>query len=253
MSKILKSSYVQLDDNRLNINVPMFGFEEIKGNFDDLDDLLMPEEESDSQTEEKIIENANLKAKSIIEQAKNEAEKIISDAKDEAQIQSQKILSDSKKEGYNEGYKKAEQEAEEIIIQSQELYDKAVSDRESIIKSIEPEMVELVINVCSKILFDSIEINPHIIMNLIKQGLNKTTVTGDISVHVSEYDYKVVLENKEELFRLINSNTKIEIIKDFNLNKGDCIIETPFGNIDCSLEQQFEGIKQSLYYILENR
>jgi flagellar biosynthesis/type III secretory pathway protein FliH len=40
-------------------------------------------------------------------------------------------------------------------------------------------------------------------------------------------------------------------VKDLSLNPTDCIIETPYGNIDCSLERQMQDLIENLYYIYE--
>jgi flagellar assembly protein FliH len=73
-----------------------------------------------------------------------------------------------------------------------------------------------------------------------------------IFIHVSKQEYYIVVENLSQLIEA-TSNSAIEVIKDLSLNKGDCIIETPFGNVDSSFDMQFEAIKNDLIYILENR
>ena len=113
-------------------------------------------------------------------------------------------------------------------------------------------MVDLMINVIDKILCKALDLDKSVILNLVRQGFSQTTVTGNVFVRVSDDDYDSVNENKDEIFNMIDSNVKLELIKDMTLGKGDCIIETPFGNIDCGLKQQFEGLKNSLYYVLEN-
>ena len=136
--------------------------------------------------------------------------------------------------------------------EAKQTLEKAIQEKEDMISATEGEMVEVIANVVDKILCKTINLDKSIIVNLIRQGFSQTTVTGDVFVRVSDDDYSTVTENRDEILNFVDSSVNIEIIKDSSLGEGDCIIETPFGNVDCSLRQQFEGLKASLYYILEN-
>lgn len=272
MSKILKASYVNIDEHKLNIDVPNFENDERMLNFrfdnefqDDnefqgdeefpFDDEfgVSDFEESFEITDEEKISEAELKANEIIESAQMEASQIILNANSEADTIRQNTFEESKDEGYKAGYDEAMAEVEALKNEALAIKQSAVDEKQELIDGVEPELINLVINVLDKIFKKSVDINPQIIIALIKEGISNATVTGDLFVHVSSDDYDTVVSNKKDILALTDGNTNIEIIKDLSLNKGDCIIETPFGNIDCSLERQFQGLKQGLYYILENR
>lgn len=258
MSKILKAPSIIIDnENKINIDVPTFS-KDINLDFDysleeneslDEDNYI---DEKDSIDEEIILANAKNKADNIIKEAELEAEKIIEEAKIEAENIKMETFEESKKNGYNIGLEEAYAEVEGMKNATENEYNEALKQREIIIDSIEEDMVNLMEKILNKILGDSVNINPKVILSLIKQGLSKNTVSGDVFIHISKDDYDCALEEKETIISFTDGNTNIELIKDFSLNKGDCIIETPFGNIDCSLDQQFQNLKDNLYYILEN-
>lgn len=258
MSKILKAPYISIDkENKINIEPPVFNYEAITGiDYDDDDygddDEPIYVDDSAELTEETILENARLEAEKIINDARQMAEQIIEDAKTKAMADVENAIEQGKSEGYEQGYTDGMNQAEEMLMEAQGIYEDSVAQRDEMINSAEPDLIELVINIVHKILSSSIKINPQVIINLIKQGISKTTITGNVFIHVSKEDYDYTIENKFSILTMIDGSTKLEIIKDFSLNKGDCIIETPFGNIDCSLEQQFQDLKQNLYYILKN-
>jgi flagellar assembly protein FliH len=211
----------------------------------EMDTNMAPEELS-----ENIIINATRKSEAMIKEALKEAEEIVREAKEQASRDVDSILAQSREQGYKEGLDNAEYEAGQIRAEADAVLQDAVRERQQMQASLEPEMVDLIIRVLSKLLDDTVKINPQIIMNLIKQGMASSTITGDVSVHVSQYDYETVTENKDEILALADGSVKLEIIKDLSLNQMDCVIETAFGSIDCSLGQKFESLRDNLTYIL---
>lgn len=266
MFKILKASSISVDsDNKFNIDVPDFNstknnkkpaavnhqinFE----NFDEIavtDSIIESDYDSEFVDETAVIENAENQANEIIENAKADADKIINDALNEAETLKNQIFENARSDGYNDGINAAEEETRSLKSQAQQLLQEAIQEKERIIASSENDMLDVIINVSQKILFKTLNIDNNIILNLIRQGLSQTTITGDIFIKVSDEDYENVTQNKETFCDFSDSNASIEVVKDLSLQKGDCVIETPFGNIDCGLGQQFDGIKKSLYYIL---
>lgn len=269
MSKILKARNINVDsDNKFDINKPILDSSELLAaaavssdnmepvkfdGYENFDGLTEDFNSSEDSSAEDILNHANRQAEEIIADAKNEAKRIVSKARENAEEERLETLENAQKSGYEQGYNSALAEVQSMKEEAEEILQNAHVEREEMIQSVEREMIDLVVNVSEKIIGKTLEINPQIILALIKQGLSQTSVTGELFIKVSEDDYKDVCEHKEEFFALTDGSTNIEITKDFLLSKGDCIIETPFGNIDCSISQQFDGLKQSLYYILENR
>lgn len=280
MSKILKANSIKVDsDNKINIEIPNFGSNAMFNqkvepvqkvnhaidfqNFDELsatDDTLVDgfsfdeylDDNRSEQNPDEIIKNANAEAEKIIEDANAKAESIINDALQSANSQKEEIFENAKNDGYKSGMDMAEQEIASLKEEAQQIRDDAISEKEQMLDSVEGEVVGLISDIVQKLLSKTLNIDNSIIFNLIKQGLSQTTITGQVFIRVCYDDYENVLENKDEFSDFIDSNTSLEVVKDMSLNKGDCVIETPFGNIDCSLSQQFEGLKNSLYYILGN-
>jgi len=52
------------------------------------------------------------------------------------------------------------------------------------------------------------------------------------------------------LLAAVEGGAEVEIVKDLSLGKAECIIETPYGSVDCSLEGQIEQMRESLMMIL---
>ncbi|MCL1843935.1 MAG: FliH/SctL family protein [Defluviitaleaceae bacterium] len=227
---------------------------------------------SEAETDDESIEarakskeeTAQNSAARIIRHAERQAEEIQSNAirkaaqkqeaiKSAAEAEAARIISEARDTGYNEGMEKAISEGNIIRAEAQQILDDAHTERKQMQENLEPETVGMIINITEKLLGNIASVNPAIITNIVKQGFAAATISGEVTVYVSADDYDLVVENKDELMAQTDGSVKLKITKDLSLNPMDCVIETPFGNIDCSLGQQFESIKSSLTYILNNK
>lgn len=254
MSKVLKASTVKIDENNV-INVEIMNASAFQAAAEAAE-LVREEyvtEEEAVEISEQIIEEAKKNAQIIKDNAIAEVESEISGMKAAAESEIEELKESAYSEAYEEGRQKAEEEAERIIREAEQIKKQALIDKEEIINSAEPKIVELVSDIVKKLIGDALKLKPELIMFLIKQGLSQTSIMGEITVHVSEFDYDTVISDKNELLSMTEAGAKIEVIKDLSLNPSDCIIETQFGNIDCSLNQQYEALKENLNYICKNR
>jgi len=271
LSRILKANRISVDsDNKINIEVPDFRaenknnlkpFREAKHEiaFENFDELAAAGEADFQKSSvengdyEEVIKNASDEADKIIDNARTEAENIINNALREAEIDKNDIFENARSEGYNAGIDDAERETAGLKAQAHQALEEAIAEKERMIDSVESQMVDIIIKVSEKLIQKTLNIDDGVILNLVRQGLSQTTINGEVRIRVAECDYDNVVENKNELVDFTDGSASLEIVKDFSLGAGDCVIETPFGNIDCSLSRQFEGLKKDLYYILENR
>lgn len=258
-SNILKSYTATVDyDNKVLIEVPVFP------------DPPEPEEEIPESTEddfteeeieiippevaaEEIIRGAKQEAEEIIARAKSEAEAFYRETETKALAESMRIKSEAQEEGYQEGMRKAQGAGEAIKAEANQVLENAKRECADMIAAAEPDMVELISRITEKLLSDSVRIHPGVVVNLIKQGISGATMTGDVSIRVSAGDYEYAAAKKDELQSMADASVRMDIIKDLSLAETDCVIETPFGNIDCSLGQQFEALKENLFYILRGK
>jgi flagellar assembly protein FliH len=240
LSKIFKASDVTIDRD----NVVMFDSDAA----DKFEDTAV----EDSIAVEQPKESPEQQAEKIIRQAQREAESIIRTAKQNAEAEAEAIADQAYEQGYQEGMDLAAAEGDAIKAQAQKVVLDAWEERKTLLNKLEPEIVELIIRITGKLLDDSIELNPKLIVVLIKQGLSGSNLTGEVIVHVSGADYDAAVECKDELHALTDSSTRLEIMKDPSLKPMDCIIETPYGDVDCSLNQGFEAIVKNLKYRLNN-
>jgi flagellar assembly protein FliH len=207
---------------------------------------------SDSPEEKarKMVKKAGSEAEVILQKARKEAEEIIAAARVQSEAESEQLRKAAHNEGYTKGFAQAEAEGNKIKEQAKQVLADAHKERKRMEASLEPDMVALVQDIAAKLIGDVTRLYPETILYLIRQGLSDTSLTGEVSIHVSPKDYVTAAEYSKQLTELADSSVKIEVVRDPSLNEMDCVIETPFGNIDCSLTQQFESLRDQLTYIL---
>ncbi|MCL1863174.1 MAG: FliH/SctL family protein [Defluviitaleaceae bacterium] len=199
-----------------------------------------------------IIKDAEQQAEEIINAARHEAMEVQAEIRKNADSEAAQVISEAREQGYSEGMATAVQEGDAIRAEAQQVLDDAIAERKAMQESLEPEIVEMVISITEKLLGNIKEINPAAIVNLIKQGFAESVISGEIKINVSADDYEYVVKNKEELLSHTDGSVNLLIVKDLSLSPMDCIIETPFGDIDCSLGQQYESLRANLMLILNN-
>lgn len=221
-----------------------------------------------TQIQEEInIENTKTQ---LISQVMQEAASLMNEAKKQREIllqnavkQNEELYEEAKQKGYEEGYHNGFQqgqtegytsgklEAQNIICEAEAIRQQALEEKKQILEEAQPEMVELGFLIAQKILRETIKVNPTYILELLKTGISAVSATRDIKILVSEEDFQIVLQNKDILLKISDEIQHIEVSKNLSLTAGQCMIETAFGSIDCSLDTQIEGIKKELNRLVQ--
>ncbi len=201
-----------------------------------------------------IVDAARQEGDKIIRKAKEKAEVLFEDAKKKGlELGIQQGIEDGKKEGYTVGYTDGLKEVEDLKKEALQIIEDAKLEKIQILDEAEVETVEVIKDIIGNF-FDVIyDIDDNVIIHLIRRGLRNATILETVTIKVSEEDYNDVVSQVDEFKKLVDSNKKIEIVKDFNLDVSDCVIDTEFGSIDCSLKDIKNSINKNLTMILNDR
>jgi len=194
---------------------------------------------------------------------------------DEQLIQIEKIKEEARNEGNNEGFKSGKSEGYEsgynegkqtaeaevnlaLINYNQQQEDAMETFKNQVIEEysgykigLEPKMLLIIEDLVTKLIGVQ-KISKGTIMHLIKCGLDELELHGDLIIKVSSHDLDYVIERRGELTEELSEKIKVEILKDQQLEDGECIIETEMGTIDCSLGTQLDGLMKELKLIRES-
>ncbi len=181
-----------------------------------------------------------------IKEKKKEAEKIIEDAKKEYE----KIRNEAYNKGFEEGFKKGFDEGKEELNKKlnelKELVTRLNNFEEEIIKSNKEKVSELIIKFAKKIIKKELEVyKDDILLENLKIVLEKIVDKGYLKIKINYSQFDFLYSRIEELKEMFNLE-KVEIEKSKELNPGDCIIETNFGNYDLRINEQIGELDKAL-------
>ncbi|MGN0346444.1 MAG: FliH/SctL family protein [Lachnospiraceae bacterium] len=200
------------------------------------DEILMQETEIVNAAKEdaqKIIDDANLKAKEIQEQAQENGHK----------------------EGFDLGYREGLDAANEEIKKQEKMLQNRFAGLEQELKdnyevlqaNMESELVHVLTQVYSHVL--GIELSSHneLILFLLKRALADVGAGKNYVIHVSKADIALVQEEITELAALVGvPEENISIVEDNSLSENGCLIESETGIFDCGLDTQLSLLKKQL-------
>ena len=107
---------------------------------------------------------------------------------------------------------------------------------------IEPELVDTLLKVFSKVTHTMAEDKKDMIICLINSVMNNTDISREFIIHVSPDDYRFTISNQHLISSAVSKDTRIEITEDATLKRNECLIETDAGVFDCSLDVQLDNL-----------
>lgn len=255
LSSVVKSSHVILDNKKFvlstKITMPEMPAEELSA---------LEKEHQKKQSAEEIVKEAQDEARRIIERAMEEAQEHLHEASQEAERiisdgldQSLEIKEKAKQEGYldgqREGFDEGRQVAQSLIEEALVVKAQTLEKYKKLLEDAEPEVLNLVTDICAKVLNQKINEDDYIV-GLIKMAIDKCTYTTDIALRVSEDDYDYVIMEKDKILALCENVEDINVKMDRSLDRGACIVESPSGTIDSSVQVQLDYVVNRLKEIL---
>ncbi|MBU5437710.1 hypothetical protein KQI42_06810 [Tissierella sp. MSJ-40] len=232
---------------------------------------IKDEDKENQQIKDVLIEEVKKECEILIKQAEERSATIITEANNlyeekinSAHNKSKEIFQQSKDNGYKEGkdigysdgfekgYDEGKRESDKLIKEALSIKESYLETKKDLLKDLEKDIVELVTTIYQKVLYEKNEKDNEMIISLVLNGISNLDPTDNLTIIASKEDFGVLEMSKDEILAKASLINNLEIKYDINLNKGDCILETSKGNIDVSLKNQLEEVKELLNTILDN-
>lgn len=209
---------------------------------------------------ERVIAEAEKESEKIIEAAEELGESITNDAFNRAKglFAENKSLGYKEgydigfSEGYNVGYDEGKTKSDRLISESLELKDGYILTRNNLIKELEEDIIQLVINIYEKVINEKTDQDNEMIISLVLNGITNLDYTEELTIISSKEDFHILEMSRSEILAKASMISKLDLKYDSSFKKGDCILETPKGNIDISVKNQLAEVKDLLTTILNN-
>ncbi len=193
------------------------------------------------------LEEIQMRADEIINAAMAEAEDIQERAKASIDADRMEAIKEGEKQGFDEGYRKAMLEAENMKIEVEEKKRQLEREYDRLIQHLEPQFIDVITDVYNYVFGIQLESNHDILIYLVDRMLRKIEASNCFIVHVSKEDYQMVMDNKEMLSeQSVGGRGRLDIIEDIALSGGECLIETDGGLFDCGIDTQLQVLTAKL-------
>ncbi len=73
---------------------------------------------------------------------------------------------------------------------------------------------------------------------------------GDVAIKVNLADLEITTEHTQDFLRMVENVKSITVLEDSSVDKGGCIIETDFGQIDARISSQLKEIEEKILDIV---
>jgi len=139
---------------------------------------------------------------------------------------------------YEEALRKERQKIGEALQQ-------VATDRFSYFEAVEAEVVQLALSIARKVLHREAQIDPELLMGLVRYTLEKLRDGTRVKLRVNASSVAVW---QQEF-----SGDNMEVVGDGKLEPGTCAVETELGSTAMSLDAQLKEIEQGLVDLLARR
>ncbi|MCP8616523.1 flagellar assembly protein FliH [Salirhabdus salicampi] len=202
-------------------------------------------------------------AQSIVENAKEQAEQLIAKANEQIaaekrhwEREQEQLKQEAQELGYTEGYKAGKEEAlahyRSKIDEANSIVNMAKKEAMTTVESSEETILNLGIQVAEKIVHSTIERNEEAFLHIVKAAIKCVKDHPNISLYVHPTQYEHVLSHETELKNIVESNASFAIYPIVDLvEESSCVIETPLGKVDASVDTQLTELKKKLGELVE--
>lgn len=195
----------------------------------------------------------------LIADAQREIEEMKAAAMQEMETLRQRTLEEGRKAGYNDGFaqghgealqevEEAERKAQEAIQETERVRDMLHRDYEDRLQEMESMVIDELTEIYDHVFEAGLKENREIIFHLLDVTLHRIDSGKEFIVRVSQADYEYINARKEELMAGM-PDTRMDLVADVTMRRGEGMIETGGGLFDCSIDVELQELKHRLHML----
>ncbi len=210
------------------------------------------------------VKRKNIQAQKIRQEAEDEAERMISESKRRAEDLEREISQKveqiereaserGQKEGREKGFQEGREEVNRLVERLHKVLTQAIDKRGQIIEEAETQVVNLVLLMTRKVIKVISENQKNVVINNVVQALRKLKSRGDVVIRVNLADLELTTEHTNDFLSMVENVKSISVLEDSSVDRGGCIIETDFGQIDARISSQIHEIEEKILELMPIR
>lgn len=191
------------------------------------------------------------------QQAQTDTEFWWQQARAEAQIETENLADEATAQGFEagkkQGYDQAEEDFREKRLQMEQLILEAYSEKTKIVQEAEIFLLSLSVRIAERVIKEELKQHEEQLLNIVKQALKHIEEAEDIVLQVNLDDYPVLLPFLEELKTYVRADCELKMVPVASVERGGCMLHTPSGSYDVTIDSQLEEIKKHLLAYCEEK
>lgn len=203
---------------------------------------------------ESLLEETRDKCAMMVQDAEYASERSEMDARRLAEEIKEEARAAGREEGFQEGHKdgmrKAAEDCEDLLAAANEkagaLMETALEARKVYLRMAEDDITNIAMHAVEQILPQHFIDAPQIVLPLVRKALMKVRDQVEVIIHVAPDSYEFVLMAQSEFQHMLEGQAVLLVKSDAGLQPGDCVLETPNGNVDARLATQIELVKKAI-------
>jgi flagellar assembly protein FliH len=112
-------------------------------------------------------------------------------------------------------------------------------------------MVQLVLSIAKKVLHREVNVQEDTIVFTLQEAIKNVFDQKKILVHLNPVDYQFLISHRERLPFAGPEMREINLVEDPAITRGSSLLETSFGDVDATLENQFDQIASRIWQEIE--
>ncbi len=176
---------------------------------------------------------------------------ILKAAKEKALLLEQQAYEKGFAQGEKDGLDLGQKRLESVIQNAQCLVAQIESHREGLCETFEREMVQLVLAISRKILGYAPALKEETILSTVRESFKHVLDQRKVTIRLHPSDYDVLIAHADRVPWPTGESARVKMVKDPSISRGGCYLETAFGDVDGTIEGQFDQIVSLVWKAFE--
>jgi flagellar assembly protein FliH len=202
---------------------------------------------------QKIRQDAEDQAQTILAEARQKASELEADIKQRVSQTEREAYEKGYADGTAKGYEEGRAEVQRLVESLHSIITRAIEKRNEIIEEAETQIINLVLLIVKKVIKVISENQKNVVINNVVQALRKLKSRGDVVIRVNLADLELTSEHVKDFMKMVENVKSITVLEDSSVDRGGCIIETDFGQIDARISSQLHEIEERILELMPIR
>jgi len=181
-------------------------------------------------------------ASSFHQYLKELEEKVLKQAREKSLFIEKEAYEKGFAQGEKDGLELGQRRIETILTQFKEILTEIERQRKDLYKAFEREMLLLVLDIGKKVIRHELKLDEGIILATLQEAIQYVVDRRKLVVHLNPVDYQYLLAHPEGLSLPLDEAGAVKVVEDHSITRGGCFLETSFGEVDATVESQFNEI-----------